>query len=360
MKNIIDYIHEYGNREFDDLPFNEVDALILSQFSYFRWDNIIPDLLDDSEGIPLIKMAKKADPDHVYKKELYPLENEKLLNAMLETKRFREMVCNFYTTKTNEDVQIQFAAFTCFLKGSLPVIVFRGTDGTVVGWREDFNMAFSRPVAGQRLASLYVNQVALRIKGDFIVAGHSKGGNLAAFSAMSAVKGVRERIREIYSFDGPGFRKEILEEYDYKAVSARIKKYMPESSIVGILLEGTNDYITVKSRAVSGALQHNPYSWEVKDYSFETAKAIKRSSVIMHRSMNSWVMELDERQLGMFVDTLFDVISASGAKDIPQIASDKKNWVMAVRKAAQNLDEDKRENFINIMKELFDAVYKNR
>lgn len=360
MKNIIDYLYEYGNRSFDSLEWNEVDSLILAQFSYFRWDRVIPGFLEDGDGITLTDMAKDLDSAYVYEKELYPEDNKKLLEAMLAGSRFKDMVCNYYSAQTSEDVEMQFAAFTCFPQGALPVIVFRGTDGTVVGWREDFNMAFSRPISGQRLAALYVNQAALRIHGDFMIAGHSKGGNLAAFSAMSAVVGIRERIKRIYSFDGPGFREEILKEYNYRAIARRVFKYMPESSIVGVLLEGSKDYTVVKSNAVGGAFQHNPYSWEVEDTGFIKAENIKKSSQLMHSSMNRWIMSLDEEHLKMFVDTLFDVISASGAKNIPQIMADKKKWITAVKNAAITLDEEQRENFIKIMKELFNAMYKSR
>ena len=360
MKNILDYLSEYGDRTFDDLPWNEVDGLILSQFAYFRWDKVIPGFLEDEDGVSLTEMTENLDAAYVYESQLYPEDNKKLLDAMLKGKRFGLMRCNFYSEETSEDVEMQFAAFTCFLKGTLPVIVFRGTDGTVVGWREDFNMAFSRPIAGQRLAALYVNQAALRIHGDFIVAGHSKGGNLAAFSAMSAVTGIRERINMIYSYDGPGFRSEILDEYGYDKIASRVCKFLPQSSMVGVLLEGSKDYVTVKSKAVGGAFQHNPYSWEVDDTTFVQAKEIKRSSIRMHRSMNQWVCELDDRQLEMFVNTLFDVISASGVKDIPEIMADKKSWLRSIREASKTLDEEQRENFIKIMKELFNAFYQNR
>ena len=198
MKNILDYLNEYGDRSFDDLPWNEVDGLILSQFSYFRWDRVIPGFLEDEDGVSMREMCKSMDAHYVYERELYPEDNK-----MLSGRRFGDMRCNFYSEETSEDIKMQFAAFTCFPHGALPVIVFRGTDGTVVGWREDFDMAFSKPIAGQRLAALYVNQAALRIHGDFMLAGHSKGGNLAAFAAMSAVSGTRERIKRIYSYDGP-------------------------------------------------------------------------------------------------------------------------------------------------------------
>jgi len=360
MKNIIDYIEEYGERTFSQLEFNEVDALILSQFSYFRWDKVIPGLLENKDGISIDAMIKDVDAAYVYEKELYPEDNKRLLEIMAGSRRFGSIVCNYFSQCTSEEIEMQFAAFTCFPKQAHPIIVFRGTDGTVIGWKEDFNMAFSKPISGQRQAALYVNQVSLRIKGDFLLAGHSKGGNLAAFAAMCAVKGTRERIRDIYSFDGPGFRKEILEEYGYNTIANRIHKFVPKSSIVGMLLDGKKDYITVKSKAVGGILQHNPYSWEVNDNEFERALGINRSSLHVNKSMNQWIMELDEEQLEMFVTTLFDVISASGAKNIPEIMADKKSWLIAVRDASQKLDVSQRENFTEIMKEMFNTIYSIR
>lgn len=356
MKNIVDYLKQYNDVGFDELPFNEVDGLILSQFSYFRWDRKVPGLLDGADGVRLCDMCENLDKEYVYLNEYYPEENEALLNAMLAGKRYRTMKCNYCSEDTSEDVQMQFGAITFFPEGAEPVVAFRGTDSTLIGWRENFNMAFSKPVAGQRRAAVYLKQVALRINGSFIVVGHSKGGNLATFSAMTAPLDIKNRIREIISYDGPGFRPEILLEYNYDAIETKVIKMIPEASVVGVILEGDARIITIQSDGMTGAFQHNPFNWEVENAQFVRSHGIKKTSVLMHESLNEWVMRLDEGQLKIFADTLFKILQSSQASTIPQLASNWRTVLPNIFNAATNVDKETRQNTMEIFRALFDSL----
>lgn len=356
MKNIVDYLKQYNDVGFDEMPFNEVDGLILSQFTYFRWDRVVPGLLSGSEGISLIEMYQNIDREYVYLKEYYPEDNEALLESMVSGKRYKNMVCNYYSEDTSEDVQMQFAAVTFFPENEAPVVAFRGTDSTLVGWRENFNMSFSRPVAGQRRAAVYLHQVALRLPGTFRIVGHSKGGNLATFSAMAASQDIKERIKEIISYDGPGFRPEILEEYRYSDIESKVIKLIPEASVVGVILEGDAKIIPIQSDAMTGAFQHNPYKWEVEDKHFIRSQGIKKSSRIMHDSLNQWVMRLDEDQLKVFADTLFKVLTASQASTIPELAANWRTVLPSIFNAATNVDKETRQVTLEIFRAFFEAL----
>lgn len=357
MKNVIDYINTYGDRTFSELPWNEVDAVALALFSYFRWDGIVPDITEEREAIGLQDMINNiVDPAHVYEEIKYMAEDHgKLLVAMAKSVRFKNMSCNYYSERTCEAEETQFAAFTCFPEGELPVVVYRGTDGTLVGWKEDFNMAFNKPIPGQYLASFYFNHVATLTSKDIRIAGHSKGGNLAIFAAMSAPTGMRERVRDIYAFDSPGFRPELKQLYRYDSISARIRKFMPKSSLIGILLESGDDYTSVNSNAIGGAFQHNPYTWEVDGLQLKALDKIRHSSQYVSRSMNQWIMQLDEEQYHCFVNTLFDVAGASGAKTVADIIDDKVNWFTCAAKMTQKLEKNQRKNILIILKELITA-----
>lgn len=362
MNNIIDYINEYGDKTCTDREFCEADALVLSQLSYFKWDKLIPPLFDepgqDLPGVVLKDICKDIDGEYVYKHELYPEENERLIQSMAHSPRFRNMRCNYYLSDTRVAENMQFAAMTFRMEGALPIVVFRGTDGTIVGWKEDFYMAFSKPYAGAFMASRYVSSVAERLPGDFMVAGHSKGGNMAAFSAMNQEKPVRERITDIYSFDGPGFRPEILAEYDYNAIASRVHKYLPQSSLVGIVLEGAKDYVTVKSHAVGGVFQHNPYKWVTADKGFVTEDDIKKKSQIMHKSLNEWVMELEEDDIALVIDFIFDVLESAEVQNLPEILENKRASLKAMKDTAFGIDKEKRKKIKKIVKMLLEAIYK--
>ena len=144
---------------------------------------------------------------------------------------------NHYIDLISDKWEMQFSAVTAYLADGLTHVLFRGTDETMIGWKEDFNMAFMTPVPAQVKAVDYLHYAAERIRGGFSVGGHSKGGNLAVYSAMKCSRLVRERITSIYSQDGPGFTKETLEDGDFDAIKDRIQKYVPHSSIIGMLFQ---------------------------------------------------------------------------------------------------------------------------
>lgn len=357
MRNVIDYINEQGGKSFSELPWNEADSVMMAMFSYFRWDGIVPDFEEEAEAVSLTEMIKRIeDPEHVYGQIKYMAEdNGKMLEAMAKSVRYGNMSCNYYAERTCEAEETQFAAFTCFPEGELPIVVYRGTDGTLVGWKEDFNMAFSRPITGHYLSSIYFNHVATLINGDIRIAGHSKGGNLAVFAAMSATTTIRSRIKDVYAFDSPGFRPEITKLYKYDGIAERVRKYMPTGSVVGVVLESSDDYTSVVSHAIGGAFQHNLYTWEIEGNSIKKAENLRKTSKYFNKSINQWVMQLDEEQYQMFVDTMFDAAGASGAKTIAEINERKVNWLAGVAKMTQGMDKTQRDNILVILKELITA-----
>lgn len=358
MKNIIDYVREYGKEDCYERPFCETDALVLSRMVYFRWSKSVPGLLQDSAGVRLSDIYKELDHDFVYKQELYPENDGILLKEMAESVRFGSMICNYYSEETDEQLIMQFGAMLCQMEGALPIILYKGTDRTIVGWKEDFYMAFSRPISGQQVAAWYLNEVAQRIDGKFMVSGHSKGGNLSAFASMAAYPEIKERIDSIYSFDGPGFRPEILEEYDYNSIAGRVKKYMPHSSLVGIVLEGSKDYIAIRCEAVSGAFAHNPYKWIIENGTFVQAGELAKHSVIMHKSLNEWIMELDEQQFELMVDNLFGIFESTDEADFNSILSNWKSTSVKMMQTAANMDKEQWKNILAIIKALLEEIAK--
>lgn len=366
--DIIGYVQEYGSQTFEQRPFCEVDALIISQFSYMKWDRIVPNITlefvtdRDKSAVATVpitvkEMYEKADPEYVYLQDINAEKNGLLLKAMADSIRFAGMKCNYMVSKSDEQTVLQFCAMVCRPENALPVVVFRGTDGTLVGWKENLYMAFSRPVPGQIMASQYLRMVTELFTDDFVVTGHSKGGNLATFAAMS-VPEVQDRIVAVYSFDGPGFRPEILEEYNYAAISDRVHKYMPRESIVGILLEGCMDYTTVKSEALGGAIAHIPYKWIVQEGSFVKEEQLRKYSQIMHESVIEWVMELDDEQLSLVINTLFEILQASDNSKLKGILVDWKNSSKSMFKAAVGVDKETRRKILKIMKALIEVIYK--
>ena len=196
------------------------------------------------------------------------------------------------------------------------VVAFRGTDDSLVGWKEDFNMAFQYPVPAQVTAADYLARVAALWQNvPIVLTGHSKGGNLAVYAAMNAGDDVKDRIERIYSLDGPGFPEAVVNSFEYASVSDRIVKIVPDSSVVGMVLETPERCIVVKSD-VEGIMQHFVFSWQMHGGEFDKVEDVASSSVTFNKALNKWLANLSKEQRERAVDALFAVLEASGAGSI--------------------------------------------
>jgi len=358
VRNIVSYLEEYGHLSFAELPFNEVDALVLSQFSYLKWKGLVPKPSYTIEAISLADMKETMDETVVFSDERYEKNNRLLFERLTDCKRFSGMSCNYFTDIINEFVETQFCAITCFFEDMVPVVVFRGTDENLVGWKEDFNMAFNKPVPGQRLSALYLNEVGSRIDGEFIVCGHSKGGNLAVYSSMNVFADIQARIKRIYSFDGPGFRPEILNSNDYEKIAERIEKYIPQSSLVGMILESHEDYMVIESSSL-GLLQHDPYTWRVEEAAFIRKEDVHKSSKFMNTALNEWILKLNEEQLELFVGTLFHILEGCDSNNLIDMAIDWKKSVSGMIRATKQVDDTTRDEIVAILQMFTDVMKEN-
>lgn len=358
MENIITYLEKYGDQTFTQMNFNEVDALILSQFSYLKLDGYIPSIGENKEPVTLPALASCMDEKAVFCDARYEKDNRLLFFGMLESRRFSSMKMNYYASVIDTDVETQFCALTFFFEDACPVVIYRGTDESFVGWREDFNMAFTRPVAGQFLAKKYLDKVGTCLGKPFLVGGHSKGGNFAVYAAMNVSEELKKQILRIYSFDGPGFRPEILKSGDYDSISDRIFKYIPGSSVVGMLLEEHEDYRIVECHSV-GLLQHNPYNWLVRDNGFIKRESLYKSSQFMDRAINEWILTLNDEQLKLFGETLFHILEGCEMQNMIEIAASPKKGINNMIRALKEVDEESREKIYQILKILGDILKDN-
>lgn len=352
MGNIIDYART-ETRDFGELPFREADALVLAQLSY----DDVPDCMPRLEGVESqygtlrnrvkhfdfrhpfrsIRMLRqppfdgisiacaddelhhdRAVPDHDVENVglVDPQVTHDFYHAIAANPRFSDIEMGAFLEQFDGDEQTQFAAVTYRLPSGMLVVAFRGTDDSLVGWKEDFNMAFQYPVPAQVTAADYLARVAELWKDvPIVLTGHSKGGNLAVYAAMNAEDGVKDRIERIYSLDGPGFPEAVVNSFEYASVSDRIVKIVPDSSVVGMVLETPERCIVVKSD-VEGIMQHFVFSWQMHGGEFDKVEDVASSSVTFNKALNKWLANLSKEQRERAVDALFAVLEASGAGSI--------------------------------------------
>ncbi len=206
-----------------------------------------------------------------------------------------------------------------FMLGSIGIVAFRGTDATLVGWKEDFNMSFSGAVPSQTEAVGFINGIDGGVLSLYLC-GHSKGGNLALYSASMCRSDKRRLIKGVYSFDAPGLDDGAASGEGYKELKGRIHSYLPESSIIGLLLDYHDDYFVIESDGV-GIFQHNPYKWHVKGSHFVSAEGMTRSSRFTERTLHDFLADCSDEERRTIVDTLYSILAASKAvrlRDLPR------------------------------------------
>ena len=355
MGTVLDYLREYGDFSFREKPMNEVDSLALCQLSYLKFDGLVPDVRENKKAVTLKSLAEHEDFDKLFSDVRYEKVNRELIQGMLAGKRYRNLKLNYYVNLVEKQWETQFSAVTYILEDSTVYVAYRGTDENIVGWKENLNMAFSSPIPGQEYSVRYLDTVAGRLHKPFYLGGHSKGGNLAVYSAMKCSAKLKERIIRIYSMDGPGFRPEVLEGGGYEAIADRVVKILPHSSLVGMLFETDMRFQVVESKTF-GLAQHDPYTWLVEEDHLVRVDHIYERTKRMDGTLNQWILSLNEQQLRVFVDTLYQVISASQADNLIEFTSDWKKSMNGMLSAIKEVDEETMGMLKEILKALFEIA----
>lgn len=318
MDNMLQYIRWRGDLPVSaQAPLNPVDLLIFSQLAYApmeRLDGRTGELLSLRESVwPAV--PRREDPG-------LALSRYELWAAMDERPRFARVRLALFSASFLPEADEQFAA-ALFLAGDRGIVAFRGTDATVVGWKEDFNLGLDAPVPGQvhavRFLEQAAEQAALQGVRELCVCGHSKGGNLAMYASALCDPAVQERIVSVMSFDGPGLPQAVLTSEGWARIRPRLSSYIPESSVVGLLL-GNVESTVVESDSL-GLMQHNPFFWHVLGPAFVEAEGTTRSSQFMDQTLHSFLAQCPVEQRRVLIETLSRVMSASGAvrmRDVPR------------------------------------------
>ena len=359
MSDMFDYLRWRGDILFSQLPPNPVDALIFSALSYIRFQDIVPD--SPSRWITLEDAAAMLlDGEDAQSRTRTKMDLELLAAAAL-TPRFGRTGLSFYRDVFIPEEDTQFAALTFYLEDGAAFLAFRGTDSTLVGWKEDFNMTFQESVPAQRLALEYIETFAAVSKAPMYLGGHSKGGNLAVYAAAKSSPLIRKRIAAVYNQDGPGFSEQMMTDPGYLDIVPKIRTYVPQSSVIGMLLEHEEPYTVIKSKQI-GIMQHDPYSWEVMGRDFVSGEELNADSLFLDRTFKDWLAGMTTQERNEFFDTLFELLmrdDASRTRDIvrPQkvigyikalqndgnmrhvIASELANLVQSARRAQQKKTE---------------------
>lgn len=338
--NFFTYLKWRGDLPIKTFPFNEVDALILSELVYIEFENVVP--RQEESGCITIANAANKYQKKPWKTTLYYAEKENLLDILAKSKRFSEMtLCNYVST-TDLVEQQQFAGMHININPMLTFVAFRGTDSTIVGWKEDCNMSYIMPVPAQQSAVNYINRTCKGLFRKYYLGGHSKGGNLAIYSSMYCNPRLQKKISKIYSFDGPGFNQKVVDNPQYIAIKNRISAYVPVSSIVGMLMEHEEEYKVVKSSEVP-LRQHEGFSWQIDKDAFVLTDEVDEFSCKMSNILKSWLAKVEDREKKIFIDAFFGIFENAGITELSGILSIDVRTAASMIKSIATLPPEVRE-----------------
>lgn len=355
--NIVEYAEALLER-FDTTPFNPVDSLVLSQFSYFYFNDIVPGLSDPGSPVRIAELLKVEQFPQMLRNARDQSSNRRLLLALGMSPRFRDIRMCFYADIFDIAEQKQFAAVTYLLDDETAYIAYRGTDATFVGWKEDFNMTYTSPVPAQQEGARYLSEVAGRITHKLLVGGHSKGGNIAVYSAMEYSPSTGDRIIRVYSHDGPGFRDEIFTSEKYTNIKNRIHKTLPQSSLVGMLLQHQEDYFVVESKQF-WIMQHDPLSWVVDKDDFHYTQSITSGAEHINTTISQWLAGIGDDKRELFITTLYGVVEAIGVVNFSDLNEDWHKKAAAALDAAKEIDPETRRFILGTIRSLAAMSVKN-
>ncbi len=352
--NIIDYTKKNAYVTFEEMPFNEVDALILCQMTYLNFPRLKMDFPFKFKDIT----AKENFSDILLsKRELYPLDYD-LVPEVLKSNRFNELEIVDCVEYFNREEECQFGAATFIYRDKDVYVAIRGTDGSSVGWKENLNLLYLDKTPSQILTQKYIEEnIPAHVGKNIFLMGHSKGGNQAVYALAYASKEIQDAVSYVFNFDGPGFNKYFYELDEYKRIENKITKYMPQTSIIGRILYN-GEYTVIKANATL-FFQHMTYSWEVNGDKFTRMDRLDDLSNDLEAMIQNQISVISTEDRKKIVDAFFVVIEASGAKYFCDILLVRKNLLKCF-KAFLNIERKTRKPMVKVFKKIARITIKRR
>ena len=341
MANMVDYLAWRGDVPLEISPWNEIDGLLVATISYLNFHGG-----RDPKGWTLEEMSRI---DLVQEGNTSTFAGRKtVFQAMASGARFRGCRLHHAIALTAPEIGMQFSAMCLDLPDGSMCVAFRGTDNTVVGWREDFDMAYTTRVPAQEAAILYLRRAAALSKAPLRLVGHSKGGNLAVYAAAFASKRVQDRIESIVSYDGPGMNRETSQSEGYLRIKDKIRSFIPQTSIIGLLMDFYEPYTVVRSTA-SGISQHDPMTWKIYGPRFETLSSVDQTAIVVRDTLHEWLQNSTPEQRAEFVDALFGMVETTKVTRMSELTGEKLRTMMTMVGNRKEVDPEARRVFTRLM-----------
>ncbi len=312
--SIIEYVQDKKETFFES-AFNEVDSLVFAQFCYLKFTRLVGSPDDNKDWVPISSLFRSEEIDYLVSETCFPDLDKKLITAICSSPRFRDVLINYYVEKNCIQGREHFSAVSFLLPTKDTVIAYRGTDDSLIGWKETLSMIHASPIPSQLSALEYLNFVAANTPSSIYLTGHSKGGNLAVYSASCATLNLKNRILSVYDLDGPGFLPKLLRYDGFRESAHKIVKLSPSGSCIGSIMKsaGKLNYIQSKGR---GFLQHSAFNWQINGIQFIRKERNSKSVCYWKKTINTFIYKLTYEQRALLINTLFRILNATKSEGV--------------------------------------------
>lgn len=343
MDTIKNYIKYFKDVTFEESPFNDIDNVLLACIAYLDFDNLLKDSLTLNDLGK--KYFNKIDYKEIKKEPLIVRRTNDVFEVVFNSRRYKDLIVSNYVKVV--DKEKQFCAMK-YKSDKFTYVAYEGTDDSVIGWKEDFEMIYKFPVSSQQMAIDYLNKNIRFDDRKVYVGGHSKGGNLAMVAGMLARPSIKKRIINVFNNDGPGLRAREVNSVAYKKMMPKLKIFVPEEDVVGIILRENKELTVVKSSG-KGVFQHNPFNWHCYGPIFIKSELAQNNSDLQDRILR-WLNTHNDEKRKEMVDTVFNVLDKSDITYFSDIRQFKMNKILRLLKLSSKLDKDSRDLVISVLK----------
>ncbi len=355
MADVFDYLAWRGDLTFDIIPPNEADRLVLCMLSFMDFADIVPNEIGKNE-ITLADAVdayfKKYPKGNFIPARLIPQNMRRFTAALAGSRRFGRILLSGYRTKlikgNDPDSQMQFAALTVRFLAHLSVI-YRGTDDTLVGWKENFNSELVYPIPAQALAASYLEEAA-SLGLPIAVQGHSKGGNMAVYAAVAS-RVPTDRILSVHDYDGPGFDSTFFVQERYILLRERIVKFLPEYSIIGLIRESKYRKTVVKCVG-KGLAQHNGFHWQYTPSGLERARRMDPRALLLNSRLKRCYAMLPPQERRYFIEGVYRLVSSDGRETVTELSNDRRRLLQNFKALNEKEKECMKIVFAELLRQL--------
>lgn len=356
--NITDYAL-CENERFDIMRLNSVDSLIFSQLCYYDFAKLLENYSEANTKLYIKDISLDENLPYLFKNMKMKKDGVNFCYALSQSSRFRDVEIINQVTTFSKDETKQFSATTFILNDEYAYVAFRGTDSSIVGWKEDFMIAYLDSMPSHNVALEYLNRIMNILTYPHIyIGGHSKGGNLAVYATVFAQKKLKDRVVAVYNHDGPGFKKEFFTTPEFVQIKEKIVCIVPENSVVGMIWDNGENMQIIKSKNL-GVFQHNPFSWIVQGDDFAHSSALSGFSQEFKKSLNDWLCDTSNAKKESFFNAFINVFEKAESTSFGDFFKNMPKNLPILMTEMHKLDPETKGMFGWVIKKIASIYVKN-